>query len=256
MDGGAPPPWAADEDHFVLLSSRQRSNVPARSRDEDARYRSPPPTRGRGEGGGGGSSGSKKGSKSSSKSRSSNDDAAAEPPPPWLLCSPRSPAARVPWRPEWLDDDDDDDDGDDDGDHYYCGGIDQVLAKSSPPPLPSPARKRQPAAIEEVCDVSTLSAPPSPAKTCVVCGGLYSKPVCKCTELAMSHPITLILARARSGIGQLSMQSSSPRSTTDSGSSSRGSSSRTTSTNDSNRSRVPATGEQSYVDDVDDSLAV
>ena len=103
---------------------------------------------------------------------------------PWMQ-EARSPV-RVAWRPEWLADDDDhrtDEDG-----------------SSTPPTLLSPVRRPAGFAglIDETCDASSLSAPVSPARCCDVCGCLYSAPVCRCAELAMAHPITKILARARS----------------------------------------------------------
>lgn len=40
-------------------------------------------------------------------------------------------------------------------------------------------------------------SPQSPAVVCDTCGALYRTPVCKCAQLAMSHPIAKILARTQ-----------------------------------------------------------
>ena len=49
---------------------------------------------------------------------------------------------------------------------------------------------------------STAVSPESAAVTCGVCGALYRGPVCRCTQLAMAHPVAKIMARVRHGQGK------------------------------------------------------
>ena len=49
---------------------------------------------------------------------------------------------------------------------------------------------------EEAAEDHTLQKA-SPARVCEVCGGLFSGAICRCSQLAMAHPIAKILARTR-----------------------------------------------------------
>ena len=76
-----------------------------------------------------------------------------------------------------------------------------------PSPVHSPVRSAEPPMKEPESLDGLEEVPPqqtSPAACCNVCGSLYRGAVCRCSQLAMEHPIARILSRTREVRSKLS----------------------------------------------------
>ena len=65
----------------------------------------------------------------------------------------------------------------------------------SPPPRAAEAELSKMQEEEE--EETIVPEPAAPAATCDVCGDLYRGPVCRCSQLAMAHPVAKIMARIK-----------------------------------------------------------